>query len=112
MFPQKDFAKVSAYFAFESGGLCLNEAQPNEDLIKDIKDKSYKCDADDSGYYNHKCREWYQFGKEQFLLGNKKDFLVDLYEAAGVKQLVSTICTNLDKNGEFYGLVCIDIDIT
>ena len=27
MFPQKDFPKVSAYFAFESEGLCINQAE-------------------------------------------------------------------------------------
>ena len=105
-YQQKDFPKVRGYVGFESGGYCGNPAE-YADLF--ISSNSTDCALDNSGYFNPKCRPWYQKQKENA----DQSILVDLYTDAGTNQLLSSICASLEhpRTKQFYGAICMDIDM-
>ena len=103
----QNFPKLRGYIGFESGGFCEYPAAYSSVFYE--KDERYKCPEDESGYFNHKCRGWYQLQKEN----PESSVLSDLYRDAGDFELVSTICVSLKEptTNAFYGAMCVDIDV-
>lgn len=60
-YPYANFPKLSGYIGFKSGGMCGYPARRADYMYEDYKDDSFKCEEDDSGYYNPICREWYRY---------------------------------------------------
>ena len=61
---------------FETGGFCAHPTQLWTFYVE--KDDDFKCDEDQSGNYNSKCRPWYTLQKQY------RDYatLTDLYPDA------------------------------
>jgi len=51
-YPYDNFPKVRGYVGFESGGYCSYPAGYDEIISGGVKKDRFKCDLDDSGYYN------------------------------------------------------------
>ena len=95
--------------AFKSGGYCRTPAE-YVNFFSEPDDKwKVDCDEDQSGFFNPKCRPWYR----AVLENPNETIMLDLYPDAGTKQLVTSICIDVNEAaGEFYATICLDISIT
>ena len=56
-FEYRNFNRDASYMGFEKGGTCAHPTQTYY-FYKEKKDE-FKCEFDQSGNYNPKCRPWY-----------------------------------------------------